>query len=377
MAPTEILAEQHFATVQRLLDASRFRVALLTGATPAREASRSAGTADRGRRRSTSSSARTRSSQEAVRVPRARPRRHRRAAPLRRPAARDAAREGAASRRARDDGDADPADAGADGLRRSRRVGRSASCRPGRTPVQDDRRSRTRGATRSTRFVRERARRRAGRPTSSIRSSRSPRRSTCSAATEMADHLAHDVFPAYRVALLHGRMKPDEKDRVMRAFAARRDPRARRDDRHRGRHRRAERDGDGDRARRAVRPVAAAPAARPRRPRQRSSPTCVLLYQSPLTEDGRERLKAMTETTDGFVIAETRPRAARPRRLLRHAPGRGCRRCASATCVRDHALMEEARREAVGVARRRRLRPAWLEEFRRTWGQRFGLIGVG
>ena len=40
------------------------------------------------------------------------------------------------------------------------------------------------------------------------------------AATEMADHLAHDIFPAYRVALLHGRMKQDAKDRVMRAFAA-------------------------------------------------------------------------------------------------------------------------------------------------------------
>src|SRR5919109_942027 len=39
------------------------------------------------------------------------------------------------------------------------------------------------------------------------------------AATEMADHLAQDVFPAYRVALLHGRMKQDAKDRVMSAFA--------------------------------------------------------------------------------------------------------------------------------------------------------------
>jgi ATP-dependent DNA helicase RecG len=40
------------------------------------------------------------------------------------------------------------------------------------------------------------------------------------AATAMADHLAQDVFQAYRVALLHGRMKQDAKDRVMRAFAA-------------------------------------------------------------------------------------------------------------------------------------------------------------
>ena len=40
------------------------------------------------------------------------------------------------------------------------------------------------------------------------------------AATEMADHLAQEVFPAYRVGLLHGRMKADAKDRVMKAFAA-------------------------------------------------------------------------------------------------------------------------------------------------------------
>jgi ATP-dependent DNA helicase RecG len=40
------------------------------------------------------------------------------------------------------------------------------------------------------------------------------------AATEMADTLAHEVFPAFRVALLHGRMKQDAKDRVMRAFAS-------------------------------------------------------------------------------------------------------------------------------------------------------------
>ena len=35
----------------------------------------------------------------------------------------------------------------------------------------------------------------------------------------MADELQADVFPEYRVALLHGRLKPDEKDRVMAAFA--------------------------------------------------------------------------------------------------------------------------------------------------------------
>src|SRR5207344_3471949 len=38
------------------------------------------------------------------------------------------------------------------------------------------------------------------------------------AATAMADHLQAEVFPEYRVALLHGRLKQDEKDRVMGAF---------------------------------------------------------------------------------------------------------------------------------------------------------------
>ncbi|OLC74038.1 MAG: hypothetical protein AUH72_22315 [Acidobacteria bacterium 13_1_40CM_4_65_8] len=40
------------------------------------------------------------------------------------------------------------------------------------------------------------------------------------AATEMADHLAIEVFPHDRVGLLHGRLKADGKDRVMKAFAA-------------------------------------------------------------------------------------------------------------------------------------------------------------
>src|SRR5262249_60567938 len=31
---------------------------------------------------------------------------------------------------------------------------------------------------------------------------------------------------------------------------------------------------------------------------------CCLIYQSPLSDEARERLKAMAETTDGFQIAE-------------------------------------------------------------------------
>ena len=66
---------------------------------------------------------------------------------------------------------------------------RRAACR------SDDGRGRSRGATRSTQFVRERARAPGARPTSSIRWSRRARRSTCAAATEMADHSRRRCSP--------------------------------------------------------------------------------------------------------------------------------------------------------------------------------------
>ena len=68
----------------------------------------------------------------------------------------------------------------------------------------------------------------------------------------------------------------------MRRFRDRRDRSARRDDGDRGRHRRAQRDGDAHRASGALRPVAAAPAARARRPRRRG----VVLHPARRREPG-------------------------------------------------------------------------------------------
>ena len=90
------------------------------------------------------------------------------------------------------------------------------------------------------------------------------------AATEMADHLAQEVFPDYQVGLLHGRMKADGKERVMKAFAGGGAADAGLDDGGGGRRRRGERERDARGARRALRAVAAASAARPRRPRSSS-----------------------------------------------------------------------------------------------------------
>jgi ATP-dependent DNA helicase RecG len=102
----------------------------------------------------------------------------------------------------------------------------------------------------------------------------------------------------------------------------------------------------------------------------------VLLYQAPLTEQGRERLKALTETTDGFVIAE--------RDLSLRGPGDffGTRQSGMPTLragdlLRDHQIMEEARREAVAALDNPRHAAALTAFVRSSWEQRFGLVGVG
>ena len=192
------------------------------------------------------------------------------------------------------------------------------------------------------------------------------------AATEMADHLAQDVFPQYRLGLLHGRMKSDAKDRVMKAFAA-------------GELQMlvsttvvevgvdvAERERDARRARRAVRAVAAASAARPRRPRP---PPVVLLpaVSVAVVDEARARLQAMTETTDGFEIAERDLRAARPRRFLRHAAGRPADVPVDRSRPRP-GLLDTAKREADAWLASSAPTPAALRTLLDAWEQRFRLV---
>ena len=195
------------------------------------------------------------------------------------------------------------------------------------------------------------------------------------AATEMADHLAQDVFPEYRVALLHGRMKQDAKDRVMGAFV--------RNEFHIlvsttvvevgvdvpnatvmvVEH--AERFG-----------LSQLHQLRGRVGRGAHKSHCLLLYQYPITEDGKQRLKALADTTDGFEIAE--------RDLRLRGPGDffGTRQSGMPTLragdlVRDQALMEEARREAVAALDDPLQAPALASLADTAWEQRFGLVGIG
>jgi ATP-dependent DNA helicase RecG len=194
-------------------------------------------------------------------------------------------------------------------------------------------------------------------------------------ATEMADHLQTEIFPAYRVALLHGRMKQDVKDRVMHAFV-------------RGQihilvsttvvevgvdvpnasimvveH--AERFG-----------LSQLHQLRGRIGRGPWESHCILLYQAPWTDDARERLKAMADTSDGFVIAE--------RDLELRGPGdffgtrqSGLPKLRTGDLVRDRDIMEEAHREARRLVEEGTLTPDLVTFVEGKWREQFGLIEVG
>ena len=194
------------------------------------------------------------------------------------------------------------------------------------------------------------------------------------AATEMADHLATAVFPEYRLALLHGRLRPEEKDRVMRAFAA----------------------GDVqvlvstsvievgiDVPNATVMVVEHAERfglaqlhqLRGRVGRGAHASACILIYQEPPGEAGEARLRALVETTDGFVVAE--------RDLELRGPGdffgtrqSGMPTLRSGDLVRDRGIMEQARRLA-DAALEREPDGALAAEARQCWSGRFGLASVG
>lgn len=194
------------------------------------------------------------------------------------------------------------------------------------------------------------------------------------AATAMAEQITR-IFPEFVVALLHGRMKGDEKEAVMHRF-------------NRGElnilvattvvevgvdvpnatlmvieH--AERFG-----------LSQLHQLRGRIGRGQHASTCVLLYQAPWTDDARERLKAMAETSDGFVIAE--------RDLKLRGPGDffGTRQSGLPTLragdlMRDGDLLERAFEEARARVEAGTFTAAQQEYVRSVWQRQFGLITVG
>ncbi len=163
-------------------------------------------------------------------------------------------------------------------------------------------------------------------------------------ATRMAEHLQKDVFPGFRIGLLHGRMKSEEKEAVMVKFK--------------------DRKLDVLVATTVIEVGIDIPNAsvmviehaerfglsqlhqlRGRIGRGSHSSKCVLLAQYRSSEQGRARLMAMERTTDGFQIAEED--------LALRGPGEffGIRQSGLpdfrvAHLIRDTPILAEARKEA-------------------------------
>jgi len=166
-------------------------------------------------------------------------------------------------------------------------------------------------------------------------------------ATRMAEHLQKEIFPEFRIGLLHGRMKSDEKEAVLVEFKE-------------GRIQilvattvievgidmpnasvmvveHAERFG-----------LSQLHQLRGRIGRGRYPSTCILLAQYRSSEEARIRLRAMEKTTDGFKIAEED--------LALRGPGEffGIRQSGLpdfrvAHLIRDTPILIEARKEAFRV----------------------------
>jgi ATP-dependent DNA helicase RecG len=198
------------------------------------------------------------------------------------------------------------------------------------------------------------------------------------AATQMAEEW-RAALPAVRVGLLHGRLKSAEKEEVMAAF-------------HRGEIQvlvattvievgvdvpnatvmvveHAERFG-----------LAQLHQLRGRVGRGAGASTCVLVTHGRLSDEARARVDVLTRSDDGFVIAE--------KDLELRGPGdffgtrqSGLPRLRVGDLLRDRDLMAQARDEAIRYVERGRTgQPAGpLEEFLEAggWQRRFGLARVG
>jgi ATP-dependent DNA helicase RecG len=168
----------------------------------------------------------------------------------------------------------------------------------------------------------------------------------CQAAEDCASDLQNQL-PQLRIGLVHGRMKPDEKSIVMDAFKR----------------------GEIDLlvATTVIEVGVNVPNAylmiienserlglaqlhqlRGRVGRGSEASHCVLMYQDPLSMNGKHRLKIMRETTNGFVIAEEDLKLRGPGEVM-GTRQTGVAQFRVADLTRDGHLFDEARRLAEEV----------------------------
>jgi ATP-dependent DNA helicase RecG len=199
-------------------------------------------------------------------------------------------------------------------------------------------------------------------------------------ATEGAERLRREIFPASRIGLLHGRMKAEEKDAVMTDFKERRldilvattvievgidIPNA-----TVMMIEHAERFG-----------LAQLHQLRGRVGRGTGASHCLLVRSLRCSEEGMRRLQVMEETTDGFRIAEADLEIRGPGEFLGTRQA-GLPDFRVASLLRDGRILEEARQDAFALA----ADPAFLTDptysdlrqtLRERWGARLELASIG
>jgi ATP-dependent DNA helicase RecG len=196
-------------------------------------------------------------------------------------------------------------------------------------------------------------------------------------ALKMFEHLSSNVFPEFQVGLLHGRLSSTEKEEVMERFKQ-------------GDIRilvsttvvevgvdvpnatvmlieHAERFG-----------LSQLHQLRGRIGRGRKKSYCLLLAADPRTPDAEERLRTMTETTDGFKIAEIDLKLRGPGEFFGTRQW-GIPAFRIANLLRDQEILEWAKREATAFVENPESREefeAYVSFLRNEWSRRYGLAGV-
>jgi len=205
-------------------------------------------------------------------------------------------------------------------------------------------------------------------------------KSDLKAAAQMAELLDQQVFPDLRVGLLHGRMSPDEKELVMKAFKAR--------------------EVDILVATTVIEVGIDVPNAtlmiiehaerfglsqlhqlRGRVGRGSAKSRCILLTPGRMSEDGEKRLRVMEATADGFRIAEADLEIRGPGDFLGTRQS-GMPDFRVANILRDGALLEHARQAAFELLESDSELSAQghvslRQELLRRWGHRLELAAIG
>ncbi len=199
------------------------------------------------------------------------------------------------------------------------------------------------------------------------------------AATEMAEHFQNDVFPHLRVGLIHGRMRASEKQDIMRSFKARQMdilvsttvievgidvPNA-----SIMLIEHAERFG-----------LAQLHQLRGRVGRSTHKSYCLLIAY-PKNEDAMRRVKVMVRTNDGFEIAEEDLNIRGPGEFFGTRQA-GMPDLKVANIFKDTILLEQARKEAFRIAQ---IDPSLKEPthqmmkavLKTTWRENLRMVSIG